>query len=753
MDQKHSLLRIERSLRGLRRLVRSAVALRGGALFLAILAALILCSWGIDRSFRLSSIGRSISLSLLGGFAAWALFRVFVRPIFARFSDRALADVLEKRFHELEDTVRSAVDFQRQPGIFLLTRPEVLGEDARLSILMKRRVLDDAASRLDAAPRRELVAWKRIWRALAIGVVVCGGTAVWATLRAESFGIWFRRNVLFENADWPYATRLIVEGFVDGRRGVPHGDALEIRVRAEGEDPVLVTMRMRYATEESRVTMVREEAVREEAVREEAVATSSSVFVHTHGSVTEPFRLTFQGGDFRSEEYEVVPLVRPRVDLAKVTLAPPSYTSVPDIVAEGVLGELSAPEGSELRIEGRANKPLRRAWLETENRTIELQVADATFRGSYVPAVAASVTMQLEDVENVPPNENLQFSVHLVPDRAPKVGVRIEGLGSMITSFARMPIAIDAQDDYLVERLSLEWSLDPDPEAGPEAGSRGEVALEAPETKEAHVITKRTWEVESLGLRPDRRLNVRLGATDNDGLHGAKTGYSNMVSFLIVTPERLGEEFIRREEEQRRLLERVLEEERELRDVTFRLVGTVWGKEEAIPGPAIKDMLALARLVRQHGRQCDGIADAVRQIVAEMENNGIGEADDLERLAQLIVTPLRSLAEDSMPSAAREVGAIRELTTAAERLEKGIALSQRFEAQIDTIEQVIARMKRLEGFTAIVQHLRGIIKTHDESLKAAEQELDSAVDELFEPDSGNDPKDGASGGATEGGDR
>ena len=69
---------------------------------------------------------------------------------------------------------------------------------------------------------------------------------------------------------------------------------------------------------------------------------------------------------------------------------------------------------------------------------------------------------------------------------------------------------------------------------------------------------------------------------DNDGLHGAKTGYSGITSFLVVTPERLSEEFIRREEEQRRALERVYEEEKVVRDAVYRLLTESWQKEDKL---------------------------------------------------------------------------------------------------------------------------------------------------------------------------
>ncbi|HLU48188.1 MAG TPA: hypothetical protein VK116_08890, partial [Planctomycetota bacterium] len=365
------LERIERWIGELRRVVRTATALRGLAIVLAVLAACVLTSWGLDRAFRLSPAARAILIGTLG--AAWLVtaWRTFFRPALSRLPDRALADLIERCHPELDDTVRSAVDFRNQPGIFLLPHPEILGDDQRIVIFMKRRVVEEAARRLEHVDRRSVIDRPRLRRVLALGAVIFGVSAIWAAARAESFSIWFERNVLFTEADWPYATLLTVEGAGEDRTfRIPHGDPLPIRVRAEGEDPVSTTIRIAYRNEESRASMARED---------------DGAFVYTHGSVTEPFEFVVEGGDYRTRPYQVVPLERPRVEALRVTLEPPEYTGLQPIVADGGLGELVAPEGSRVVLAGHANKPLRRAWIETENRTIELAVDARAFEGSYLP--------------------------------------------------------------------------------------------------------------------------------------------------------------------------------------------------------------------------------------------------------------------------------------------------------------------------------------------------------------------------------
>ena len=48
------------------------------------------------------------------------------------------------------------------------------------------------------------------------------------------------------------------------------------------------------------------------------------------------------------------------------------------------------------------------------------------------------------------------------------------------------------------------------------------------------------------------------------------------------------------------------------------------------------------------------------------------------------------------------------------------------------MEAVLANMRRLEGFTEIVNRLRAIIKLHDEAAAASQKQYRREVDRLFE---------------------
>jgi hypothetical protein len=719
---------VDSRLRELRRLIRSSVALRAFSLLAAAVVGLSAVSFLVDRSLRLPVPGRAAALAILGAALAWLAWRLLVRPLGVVLSDRVLADLIERRYPEIQDRFRSAVEFRAEPDV-LEAASGSAGEAraADIGAVMKRRVLAEAAAEIASKDPAGIVDTSRVASCVAAAVVCVAAAAVLAAVWSGTFDTWFRRNLLLEDIEWPYRTRLVVEGFGEGLvRGVPRGDPLAIRVRAEGEVPQRVRVRLLYDRESLRFNMARE---------------GGAAFVHEHPEVTEAFRFVVEGGDFRSREHRVIVKERPEVAAVRLTLTYPAYTGKAEETLEKDIGELAVPEGTSVAIDAAATKGLRGAWLEAEGKRIDLAVSPADarrFGGTYVPAEGGMATIHLEDLEDVPPSSWFRFLVSPVPDRLPIVLAQAEGIGSMIAPAARIPLKVRAQDDYKVTAIGVEHEVareGEEPRKGatpfPPPREPGPIVEEAP-----------AFEVGPLGIEPERRLDIRVTAVDNDGIRGPKTGYAAAQSYLVVTPEKLLEDFLRREEEARRALERVVADERSVRDSCYRLIDESWRSEGPLADAAVREMVAAAKTQRQLSRQVSGVSGAVRQILEEMRNNRVAELSETERLSSGIIDPLNEVSETLLPAAAVKVAAIREMEKAADRVREGLTLASDIESIIARLEAVLANLRRLEGFTEIVNRLRGIIKVHEESRDAARKTYEREIKKLFD-----DPTDGSGPGS------
>ena len=301
----------------------------------------------------------------------------------------------------------------------------------------------------------------------------------------------------------------------------------------------------------------------------------------------------------------------------------------------------------------------------------------------------------------------------------------------MITAQARIPLKLKARDDYGIDSMHLRWTLQ-DAEGSENAA---EEPLELPGVPTRKPLTAETeWDIARLKIEPEKRLNLQVGAADNDAISGSKRGYSGIMSFLVVTPEKLGEEFLRRELEQRRALERMIAQERVIRDQAYSMVDDTWSKPGEISREDLRKMQDISRSERQHARQLESIASAIEHILLEMENNKIGEADDLKRLAKLIIEPLRNLAGVALPQIIAKLGSIKDLSDERSRIAAGLELGRSIDAKIQEMETILVQMQRLEGFTEIVKHLRAIIRTQTESGSATREAYKRLIDDIFEDD-------------------
>ena len=221
----------------LRRLHRLAVRLRLYVLLdgLAMLSLAVLAAVAItfmaDRGFQLTRDMRATQLTTLLLALAGLGWYGLVRPMRLGLPPAALALLVERRYPELRSRLISAVEFaeavrQRSAGP-RETSPTML---AALIAQAARAVAGiDFAAVLNHTRARRRFALALTGPLLIIALCL---------LAKPAMGIWFERNVLLRDVDWPQRNRLVIEGLTEGRLVVPRDDDLTVTARVvEGFEP------------------------------------------------------------------------------------------------------------------------------------------------------------------------------------------------------------------------------------------------------------------------------------------------------------------------------------------------------------------------------------------------------------------------------------------------------------------------------------------------------------------------------------
>ncbi len=743
---------VARLLESARREIRLIAGLRGGSLTAAIASAIVFGSFLVDRLFRLGVPARALLLMVYAGTLAWGIWRFLLRPLRHGLTDRELADVVERERPDFGDRVRSAVDFVRDEKV---ARPAIDAGTEDLEVALKRSVVADAARLCDEAGELRVTDHRALGRsALAGAACLLVVVTTFGLASPGTPGLWFRRNVLLGSEEWPYRTMLRVAGFEDGRVGVPRGDPLVVDIDVIGEEISRAWIDVDYGRDDRRYALT---------------STGPRSFRYNHPEVREPFLFEVRGGDYRSPPFEVVVLERPGLETLTITRVFPSYMEREPEVVDGSVGEHSIPVGTELRFEARSTKPLEQAAIVAGDRSVPFEI-DAADRqrlaGAFLPERSETLTIDFVDVEGVRPDTPNTIAVRLVPDRPPTIRLRATGIGSMVSVGARIPLRLEARDDHRVETLELVSELGPrldtviagpPPENGGQgtdtpadggdaaAGDAGEGDVIANTRETRHelpsfepddlVVLTHDFEVADLATEPERRLALSVVAVDNDTLNGPNAGRSNVLEFLVVTDQKLLDDFLRRQEDQRQAFERLVESEQKIRDALYDAVDGSLRAEGPLEEAASNELASHSRQERTIANQVVSIAAAVEGILTEMKNNRIGEADDIERIGAMVVFPLRELAAEDLPALAARLESLRAEPQPETRTVAGLELAEDVEAVIEKMHAILANMIKLESFSEIVNMLRQVINLNREAEAQTKKALERLLNEdVFEDD-------------------
>ncbi len=663
---------LQAKLSRLRRLLRAALAAGGLGRFLCVAAVALTVHFVLDRLFQLPTGARAALLGVVGGILLWRFGRDVVFPLLRSMPDEALAMEVERRRGEPDDLLASAVAFRS-------------GAAGAGSAGLRELALSRAENLAPAVPVERLVRWEGPLRWLGTGLLLALLLAAAALLQPESTRTWFRRGVLLADVEWPRRTFLSMQGFTDGVRYVARGSDAEVCVRASGVVPRVARLEVRPAEESTPGTIAMQEV-------------DYGVFCATVEQVSQSLRLRARGGDGRTAENRLEVVDRPEVADASVEVQPPDYLGPEAVRLRWNAPKLRVPTGSRVTVELESTRPLSTAeWSlgGKEPRPMRRR-GPRSVLFSFQVRSDVSCRLSLRDRHDIDMKPPLGMHFRAVPDRSPVVQLRAEGIGSMVVPSARLPLRLEAEDDYLVTAAGLEFRYEP-------GGGKGESWNTALELKEPD----RRFQAEPVVDLRTRNLQARGGlvvtatARDNCGLDGPNVGRSVPLDLRLVTAGEFLRGLLARQEDLRRDLEGHLETQRRIAGRSRKALSE--GAEEELRRAGRQESLLVEELSR--------IAAAYRFLLRQMRNNRtLGDAAYMERTGE-IVRPLEKLSAPGGP-----------LMKAAEDIQR----AQRsavggMEAAARTMEKVRDRMMLLEGFAAVAASVEEIAEDQAELLRETEK--------------------------------
>jgi len=724
-------------LAGLRRRIRRYVASEGIARLVALLGGLFWLTLVADRFLEPpAGLRAGILLAAAAGLLALVVRRI-VLPLAAPLGDPSLALLLERRFPHFQDRLLTAVE---------LAARQLASEEAHPA-LVARTTIEAEAAAMHLDLRQVFNPWP-LRRSVALALAAAVSIAAFAVLSAPAMGIWGRRVLLMSDELWPRRTRLVVPGFEHGPRKVARGSDVDITVLADtsGEVPEVVEVRYRTAAG------LRDRKPMDRKGQADPQRDPYQQFTYRFRGVLAPVVFDVFGGDDVVRNLQIEVVENPTIVEMWLDLEFPAYMARQPRTVRAA-GLMQFPQGTRIRVRGRANKPLVRLAVEADPQdhprpaqTLTPEANDPAAFQLRLPPLAGNTTLlfTLHDADGIKSREPVRLALAASEDHPPEFSVRLEGIGSAITPNALLPTAGRVSDDYGLARVWFEYEV--------EGGKPARQSLAQFEQPAVEMEIHHALDVRPLGLRPGQKFQFSLKAEDRYDLGPSpNTGQSERWVLNVVTAEQLRTMLEARELVLRQRFETVLEDVMATRDLVARIdfgqgppqaaaatePGDAAGQHDRSPQRVLAQRLFRVQSAQQNTRKAQsevaGIARAFRDIRAELVNNRIDTAELQERLEGGIATPLARIANQMFP----------ELDRRLQDLEAGLADPQaaaplrdaalaQFDAILTAMRGVLSRMLELEDFNEVVQLLRDIIASQDKVRELTRQRHRSRVLELKE---------------------
>ncbi len=339
----------------LRSRLRQVAVLRGVGvtLILAVVSfvAVMGADWWVDFE-------PSTRLTLLGSWAAGLLvasLALIARPATRRMNDVELAAYAEQQFPDLGERLVTLIELGDQS----------VPESQRGSALMREMLEAQTVRRVEQYDFEQSVPSSGAMRYFSVGLGLMGLLVMSLILFPSVSGTLFAR-VVNPWGNYESVSRLTFE-VVDGDRVVARGSDVELNARIKwksgSEEPIPepVTLQLRMANGDA-------------DTRELRFDPDTSAFTTTVPKAFESFEFIVSADGSRSKRHQVQVVEAPVVTEAKLEIVAPGYVGEPRRVVDGIVGEITAFERSQLRFDLTFNKPVKSAEIEW--------MAPAVVRGS-----------------------------------------------------------------------------------------------------------------------------------------------------------------------------------------------------------------------------------------------------------------------------------------------------------------------------------------------------------------------------------
>jgi hypothetical protein len=260
-------------------------------------------------------------------------------------------------------------------------------------------------------------------------------------------------------------------------------------------------------------------------------------FFQTLVNLREPAEYFVTDGSARSRRFLIAIRYAPQITLVEVTMTFPDYTSKPPQVGKLAEEAQALPEGTRIAFRVASNRPLKSGALDLTpvlgGKNVQIALSPETqntvVTGAFVLTEPVVFDLSVRDVGNLDCVETKRGRFNILPDRPPRLFVQEPGRDAVATPNIRVPVRVQAVDDYAVSRIVWLRSHN----RSIERSFNMKLTLKnGPQSVEGVGV----FELDKLGVRPGDVIEYYFEAADNYP-KGPNIAFSRPFRLQIISQE------------------------------------------------------------------------------------------------------------------------------------------------------------------------------------------------------------------------
>jgi hypothetical protein len=279
------------------------------------------------------------------------------------------------------------------------------------------------------------------------GLLLAGGALAWAALCLTEKDLLQAVLPRFLDArgDHPPLSRLKIT-VAPGAASVLFGGQVEIHATASGRPADKLWLVTKTDSGETRAIMF--------------LAPDKSFF-QTLANLRAPAQYYVTDGHARSRRFPVQIQFTPQIEQVEVTMTFPDYTGKPVHTGKLVEDAQALPENTRLNFRVSSNRPLKSGVIELTpvlgGKQVEVNLQpekdSSIVSGGFNLTEAVAFDLSIRDISGLNSAEPKRGRLNILPDRPPHLFVVEPGKDAVATPTTRVPVRVQATDDYGVTRV------------------------------------------------------------------------------------------------------------------------------------------------------------------------------------------------------------------------------------------------------------------------------------------------------------